>query len=215
MRLCILALVLLSCAHPVPYKCGPTMDQKNIQRLFNPLINLMGIKAGDSFADVGASSGGFTIMMSTLFEGVNVYVQDIDTACLNKTEFDKVVAYYSRQSGHDLLKRNRLHFVVGESNRTHLPSNSMDCIYTNATFHQFTSPDSIIHDLHTKLKSSGKLYIRDSLQKGDSVEYCSDPKCDKRLVRRDTLLAVLMRQGFTFEHEQNFSGYPLFTFSRN
>jgi ubiquinone/menaquinone biosynthesis C-methylase UbiE len=190
------------------------MDQKSIRETFGPLISYLEIRPGDTFADVGASSGGFTIMMATLMNDVNVYVEDIDTVCLNQREFDKVITYYSKQSGQPIRERNHVQYIIGTSDQTLLPDNFFDCIYTNATFHQFSHPDSMARDFHRKLKSTGMLHIRDSFQKGDKVEYCSDTKCAKRLIPADTVVAILVRNGFHLEKKKDFSGYPIYSFGK-
>src|SRR4051812_6897733 len=99
---------------PKPYGCGPVMGAEAIRKTFQPIIDYVDLKPGESFADVGASSGYYTVMMSTLTKNVTYYIEDIDTSCLNTREFNKVIAYYSKQSGFELLKRNEYKLVLGD-----------------------------------------------------------------------------------------------------
>jgi ubiquinone/menaquinone biosynthesis C-methylase UbiE len=210
-------IALSGCSSKIaPYECGPVMNQKDINSTFGPILKFMDLKSGDSFADVGGSSGALTVMMSTLLSDVNVYVEDIDTTCLKSENFNKIINFYSIQSGIELRNRNRYHFVVGTFYRTNLPDNSVDKIYTNATIHVFQSADSIVADLSKKLKPGGVLFIRDSF-KGDhgEAEFCSDPKCAKPLLSIDELMELMKRNGYKLMKETpDMSGYPVFGFAK-
>ena len=207
-------LVLLSCiSKPPPYSCGPVMDKKSIKQTFQPILTYMELQPGDVFADVGASSGYFTVMMSTLVDSVTYYVQDIDTVCLNKRELNKVIDYYSKLEGKPLSATRSYIMTIGSSNHTQLPDNTFDKIYTNGTFHQFIEPDSIVLDLYQKLKPTGTLFIRDSFS-SEKEKFCSDKKCAKQLVKADDFLAIMKRCGFQINKNKEFSGYPVFAFNK-
>ena len=215
-RICCVAaiLLLLSCvSKPPPYSCGPVMDKKSIKQTFQPILTYMELKPGDVFADVGASSGYFTVMMSTLVDSVTYYVQDIDTVCLNKRELNKVIDYYSKLEEKPLSATRSYIMTIGSQNRTQLPDNTFDKIYTNGTFHQFSQPDSIVLDLYQKLKPTGALFIRDSFF-SNKEQYCSDKKCAKLLVKVEDFLAIMKRYNFHLEKNKEFSGYPVFKFKK-
>lgn len=208
-----LILGLWSCSSSRPYSCGPVLDQPTIERTFRPILEFMDIRAGETFADVGASTGYYTIMMSTLLEGTTIYVQDIDSACLNRREFDKVVEYYSRQSKLDLRKRNELKFTLGSSQHTNLPAGYFDHIYSNGTFHHFENPDSILQDLYTKLKPDGDFTVRDSFATTDD-QYCGDRNSTK-LLRKEVFLQIMERNGFVLIDKKDFAPYPAYRFRKN
>ena len=189
------------------------MNKKSIEQTFRPILTYMELKPGDMFADVGASSGYFTVMMSTLVDSVTYYVQDIDTTCLNDRELNKVIAYYSKLEGKPLNITRSYIMTIGSHNRTQLPNNTFDKIYTNGTFHQFAEPDSIVLDLFKKLKPNGTLFIRDSFSSAKE-QYCSDKKCAKRLVNVEDFLAIMKRGGFQLHKNKEFSGYPVFAFTK-
>jgi len=190
------------------------MNQKGIKQVFQPIINYMELKSGDTFADVGASSGGYTVMMATLLENTTIYVQDIDTACVNERELNKVIDYYSLQSHKPLRKVNSIHLTVGEPDKTNLPEGAFDAIYTNGTFHLFHFPDKMVLDLYSRLKPEGALYVRDNFSTKKQIQFCVDKKCTKPLVPVDTFLSIMARNKFRLEKSKVFSGYPIYKFSK-
>ena len=212
----LLSIFVFSCAGPAisPYSCGPTMNQKGIRQVFQPIIDYMGLKSGDTFADVGASSGAYTIMMATLLENTTFYAQDIDTVCLNEREFNKVIDYYSLQSHKPLRQVNSLHLAVGDPDKTNLPEGTFDAIYTNATFHLFNEPDKIVLDLYSRLKPDGALFVRDNFSTKKEIQYCEDKKCARPLVPVDTFLSIMARNKFRVEKRKVFSGYPIYKFTK-
>jgi len=214
----VLAL-LFSCASskktPPPYACGPVMNQKGIRQTFQPIIDYMELKPGDHFADVGASSGYFTVMMSTLLTNNTIYIQDIDTTCLNSRQVDKVIDYYSKQINKSLRSVNSFHLILGNTSQTNLPENSLDKIYSNGSFHCFSEPDKMAADLYSKLKSSGELYIRDNFSTKKDTRYCDDKKCGLPLTPVDTFLTIMARNHFRVEKNKVFSGYPIYKFTKN
>jgi len=212
----LLSTLVFACASPAipPYSCGPTMNQKGIKQVFQPIIDYMDLKSGDTFADVGASSGGYTVMMATLLENTTIYVQDIDTTCVNEREFNKVIDYYSLQSRKPLRNVNSLHLTVGEPDKTNLPEGAFDAIYTNGTFHLFNYPDKMVLDLYSRLKPDGALYVRDNFSTKKQIQYCVDKKCSKPLVPVDTFLSIMARNKFRLEKSKVFSGYPIYKFTK-
>jgi ubiquinone/menaquinone biosynthesis C-methylase UbiE len=218
-RICIFlstVFVFLACASKsLPYANGPAMNQKGIEKTFRPILQFMDYKPGMSLADVGAGSGALTVMMASLMDSSTVYIQDIDSTVLVADNLNKIIDYYSKQSGQDLRKKNKFYSKIGDAQRTNLPDSSFDLIYSNATVHSFTSIDSMMIDLAKKLKSGGLLFLRDSF-KNDHKEgiFCSDPKCAKPLLTIAEFLDVMNRNGFKLvKRAPDMSGYPLFGFA--
>jgi len=175
----------------------------------------MEYKPGMSFADVGAGSGALTIMMATLMDQSTVYIQDIDTTVLKEENLNKVIDFYTKQSGQDLRKKNRFNVTIGDVEKTKLPNLTFDLIYSNATVHNFTSLDSMVTDLGRKLKPNGVLFFRDSF-KNDHGEgaFCSDPKCKRPLLTIDEFLMAMKKNGFEIKKQSaDMSGYPVFGFT--
>ncbi|EAY26526.1 class I SAM-dependent methyltransferase [Microscilla marina] len=199
-----------------PYKCGAVLSQKQIKKSFAPLVKILGLKPGTTFADIGASGGAYSVMISTLTKGVTYYIQDIDTTCLNRQELDKVLAYYSQQSGVSLPKQNTYHLTIGGLRQTNLPTQTFDVIYTNATFHAFRYKKEMIADIYQKLKPGGYLFIRDGLATSDSPQNCPDKNCNAPFVQEKDLLTIVQSCRFRLiEKNKNFSGYPIFKFQKD
>lgn len=213
----VILMILGSCSpKTLPYEGGPVSSQKDIEKTFQPILDLMDYKPGMSFADVGAGSGAITVSMATLMQGSKVYIQDIDTTVLRSSNVDKMIDFYSKQSGRDLRKVNEFHTTIGDVQKTNLPEASFDLIYSNATVHNFTSIDLMMSDIGRKLKPGGRVFFRDSF-KGDhgEGERCPDPKCNNPLLTIDEFLDVMKRNGFKMEKSSpDMSGYPVFGFSK-
>lgn len=211
-------LTLFSCSKKsLPYENGPAMDQKGARNVFQPILQFMDYRPGMSFADVGAGSGVLTVVMASLMDSSDVYIQDIDTTVLTESNVGKAIDYYSKQSGKDLNKTNDFHVVIGDIKHTNLPDSTFDLIYSNATIHNFTAIDSVMTDLRRKLRPTGMIYFRDSF-KNDHGEgdFCSDPKCRRPLLTIDEFLAVMKRNGYTMvRRTPDMSGYPVFGFSQS
>lgn len=208
----VLPVLFFSCASVRPYSCGPVLNQKTINETFSRILAFMGVKPGETFADLGASSGYYTVMMSTLLRDNIIYVQDIDTVCLNEREFNKVITYYSKQSGVDLRSQNDLRYIIGTPDGSNLPDNYFDHIYTNGTFHHFADRDKMVRDIYRKLKVGGEVTVRDSFTSKEE-EYCMDATRVK-LQPVDTLLAVMSRNGFRLLDRKDFAPYPAFKFGK-
>ncbi len=212
-RFVFLLLVACGCA---PYANGPVFKTEDAQKTFAPILEFMEVKPGMHIADVGAGSGALTVIMATLLDSCTIYIQDIDRKILEQENVNKMVSYYSKQLGYDLGKRNTFNITYGELTHSNLPNDALDLIYSNATVHAFDNPDSMLQDLHKKLKPTGKIFIRDSF-KGDQGEgeFCSDEKCGKRLHTIDEFLVIMNRAGFQLvKQSSNMSGYPVFGFAK-
>ena len=81
------------------------MSQKSIEKTFQPILQFMEYKSEMSFADVGAGSGAVTVMMTSLMDNSTVFIQDIDATILTEDNLNKIVNFYTKQSGQDLLQR--------------------------------------------------------------------------------------------------------------
>jgi len=209
-------IVLLQACSPKvsPYAHGPVMSEKDIRKSFESILQFMDVKPGAVFADVGASSGALTVMMTTLMDSATVYIQDIDQTSLQEDNLNKIIDFYSKQSHQDLRKKNKFHIIIGDRNHSNLPDGTFDLIYSNATIHVFDLPDTMLTDLSKKLKPDGKLFIRDCFKNDHGAgNFCSDRSCAKPLRTIDEFLALMKRNRFKLiKQSPDMSGYPLFGF---
>ncbi len=212
--LSILFTLMLGACAPKPYTGGPVFKQRKVQEIYIPVVRVLNIRPGATFADVGAGSGVSTVMMSTLMDSVRIYVQDIDTATLNQANLDKVISYYSQQIGEDLKKRNEYHLTIGGLVSTGLPDQAFDVVHTNATAHVFSDRSRMLSDLRRILKPTGLLYVRDSFW-SEKEQVCTDRSCAKPLLKISSFLSEMEDAGFKFVGESPPIGaYPFYTFAR-
>lgn len=94
-RYCVITiyLIALSACAPksTPYENGPVMSERKIKKTFEPILKFMQYRPGMVFADVGAGSGAFTVMMAALMDSSTVYIQDIDTTILRAENVHRII----------------------------------------------------------------------------------------------------------------------------
>lgn len=196
-----------------PYNCGPVV-KKDMLPMFDTLNQYLNIRPGTVFAEIGASSGYYNGAMAVYLDDVTFYLQDIDESCLNPSNLEKLLKYFSKFRDTPIDKSNSFHIAIGTDTKTNLPENAIDVIYSNATFHALTYPDSIVADLYGKLTLEGTLSIRDEFVNHDSIQYCRDKKCGNPLTKRSDFLEIMNRNGFVLFKQTDQFGYPVYTFKK-
>lgn len=196
-----------------PYKCGPVLKKSQTQT-FDFLNQYLGIHSGDTFAEIGASSGYYDGAMAVYLEDVTFYLQDIDKGCLNEDNLKRVLKYYSKFKGEPIESSNTFHIAIGTETNTNLPENTFDVIYCNATYHALNHPDSILLDLYLSLKSDGTLSIRDEFVMDGKKQFCNDKKCGNELVHFEDFMNTMQQCGFKLIDQSNQFGYPIYKFMK-
>ena len=210
-----LIILNLSCApKTTPYANGPVMSKKNIRKTFRPIVQFMDVRPRMTFADVGAGSGVFSVMMATFMDSCNIYIQDIDTLTLRQSNLDKIIDFYSKQNNRNLRSNNNFRLTIGNETYTNLPDKTFDRIWMNGAIHIFNHVDSMIIDLAKKMKPDGVLFIRETFKKNhEEVVYCS-AECRRPLVAIDDFIAIMRRNGFNLVKQvPDMSGSPVFAFA--
>jgi predicted methyltransferase len=121
------------------------------------VMDVLGIKAGSTVADIGAGSGWFTVRAARRVgtQG-RVYAEDINPQYLD----------YVR----DRLQKEKLENVQvirGKSDDPLLPSNSLDAALLMKTYHEIAEPIILLRHVRTAMHSAGRLGIIDRNGKGD------------------------------------------------
>ena len=135
-------------------------------------------ESGDVIADVGAGNGYVSGMISSLYNEITFYVQDIDSSCCNREEVKRVFDHYSNLKG----KSNcNYEIVIGKPTHSCLPEDEFNKILMCSVFHFLPDPYTYFKDLKTKLTDEGKLFIinfytedeydRGTLTDGENVYY--------------------------------------------
>ncbi|MDW7692114.1 methyltransferase domain-containing protein [Flammeovirgaceae bacterium SG7u.111] len=214
-----LSVLLSSCASQKgknkPYACGRVFTKKEIKESFATLAGLLELKPGDAFADVGSQNGAVPVMLSSLVDSLEVYVQDIDTACLSEQELGKVLAYYSKLTEKPLRENSSFQIAIGTYTQTNLPAGYFDVIYTNATYHVIEDKEAVMNDIFTKLKDDGHFFVRDEFVEEGEVKICPGEDCGVPFASEKELLSQMEKSGFKLVQKwDDFSGYPVYKFGK-
>ncbi len=141
-----------------PYQCGFVLASKDaIGEVYGPELRILDLQAGDVIADIGGSNGYRMGMFAALHDSLHIYIEDIDTLCLNQLELDRVRAWYTHVSGQPL--HSTFEIVVGTASETRLPLQTFDKVLVTAAYHHFEQPEAMIRDIVDKLKPGGKIYL--------------------------------------------------------
>jgi protein-L-isoaspartate O-methyltransferase len=141
-----------------PYQCGFVLETKEaIREVYGPELRILDLQAGDVIADIGGSNGYRMGMFAALHDSLHIYIEDIDTLCLNQLELDRVLAWYTHVRGQPL--HSTFEIVVGTASETRLPPLTFDKVLVTAAYHHFEQPGPMIADIVGKLRSGGKIYL--------------------------------------------------------
>lgn len=144
----------------------------------NRVMDLLGIRAGKSVADVGAGSGWFTVRAAARVGPTGtVYAEDI-----NATAID----YIQRRAAKE--KFDNIHTVLGTVDDPKLPEDSVDAMLILKTYHEFARPVPLMVKLRKSLRSGAKVGIID--RNGDGTDHGIMPD----LVEREMAAAGFKRE---------------------
>jgi predicted methyltransferase len=126
----------------------PGRDERlQIQRV----MDLLGIKAGSSVADIGAGSGWFSIRASARVGASGmVYAEDINPDAVKFIQ-DRI----------DKAKVTNIKPVLGSPEDPKLPSDSVDAVLLLKVYHEIAHPEELMLKLKPCLRSGAKVGIID------------------------------------------------------
>jgi SAM-dependent methyltransferase len=181
---------------PRPYTCGFVLESEEaIRKVYGPELAALNIQPGQAIADVGGSNGYRMAMFAVLYDSLRLYVEDIDTACLNEREFEAVKGYYTHLNVAPLT--SEFHLVVGTEQATNLPAATFDKVLVTASYHHFSDPEGMLKDLRSKVKPDGKIYVIENVVRKAGQRrrrLCNDPLQTEAGLQQD-----FEGQGFTVE----------------
>jgi predicted methyltransferase len=127
---------------------SPGRDQK-LQ--INRVMDLLGISAGSTVADIGAGSGWFTVRAARrVMPGGSVYAVDINAE--SKTYIEKRVA----KEGLANVKA-----IVSKPDDPMLPGRTVNAVLLLKTYHEVASPVVLLENVRRALAPGGKVGIID------------------------------------------------------
>lgn len=115
------------------------------------IVGALGLSPGMAVADVGAGTGFFSLLMAEAVgaEG-KVYVVDIA-----ENFVEGALARAQRQGLDNLVG------VVNDQKSVRLPLDSVDLVFTSATYHHFEYPGATLTSIREALRPGGELVIID------------------------------------------------------
>jgi hypothetical protein len=145
-----------------PYKCGfYSKDTNKLNHYYTETLQFIEVKKGEQIASVGAQNGNMEVQLSIFTDSITWTLNDIDTGCLNKEEFGKVLYYYETLANKKIASNFSL--VLGTETKTNLKTNFYDRVLLINTYHELTDKNLIVDDIYNSLKSKGRLVIMERM----------------------------------------------------
>lgn len=146
-------------------------------------MDILGVRAGTSVADIGAGSGWFTVRAARrVGENGKVYAVEINQDYLD---------YIARRAARESL--NNIHTVLGRADDPLLPAESVDAVLILKTYHEIQEPVALLRHVRAALKPTGRLGIID--RNGSGGDHG---------IARDDVVAEAERVGFRLAEEYDF-----------
>ena len=156
-----------------PYNCGfYDKDTAQLRKTYETNIKYWEVKKGETIASIGAANGNLEVRCSLFVDSINWTLEEIDSSCLNKTEFEKVLNYYQTLANKKVTSNFNL--VIGSDTSTNLTPNNYDRVLLINVYHEITKQKEMIAEIYKILKNKGKLVImeRISNKKGKRRKDC-------------------------------------------
>lgn len=145
----LFALFLSQAAHaqdnPLQYEWGDRDARQNPEHV----MDFMGLKQGDSIADIGAGGGYFTLRFAE-----RVGAQGRVTATDIKKHYLEFIEERVREAGFD-----NVHYLVAALNDPRLGDRKFDYIFLSSVYHHLNDPAAYLAGTIGNLKPDGKLVI--------------------------------------------------------
>lgn len=154
---------------------------KNLQ--IDRVMDLLGVRAGASVADIGAGSGWFTVRAARrVGVGGRVYAVEIN---------EEYVKHIERRAADERLPQVRA--VLGKEDDPLLPERGVDAVLILKTYHEIAEPVRLLARLRRSLRDGALVGVIDRNGKGD------DHGLDRDMVVREAAQA-----GFELVSEHDF-----------
>jgi SAM-dependent methyltransferase len=123
----------------------------------NRVMDILGIQAGRTVADIGAGSGWFTVRAARRVSDTgSVYAVDINP---------EAIRYIANRSRKENL--NNIKTILGRPDDPLLPSHSIDAVLLLKTYHEVAQPMTLMRNLRASLKPDAKIGIIDRNGNGE------------------------------------------------
>ena len=127
------------------------VEGREVYDFRNEIIAAIGIKHGQTVADVGAGTGLFIPLLAEVTgDDGKVYAVDISS---------KFIDHLNRKAKEFGL--GQVETILSSERTTMLPENSVDFIFTSDSYHHFIYYQDMLASMHKALKPGGQLIIVD------------------------------------------------------
>ncbi len=121
------------------------------------VMDILGITAGKTVADIGAGSGWFTVRAARrVSQDGMVYAEDINPEAIHYIE--------ARAQKEHLIN---IKTILGKADDPLLPAGSVDAILLLKTYHEVAEPVALLRKLRASLRSGAKIGIIDRNGNGE------------------------------------------------
>ncbi len=158
------------------------------------ILAASGVKKGDTVADIGAGTGLFTRMFSTVV-GDQGWVYAVEIA-------PRFIQHINAESIKHKMKN--ITGVLSAENSVNLPPKSVDIAFVCSTYHHFEYPQSTLSSIHRALKDDGYLIV---------IDYERIPGKSREWVLghiragKEVYSAEIKNAGFTLAEEKKIEGF--------
>jgi ubiquinone/menaquinone biosynthesis C-methylase UbiE len=135
--------------------------EKRLQ--INRVMDILGIGAGKSVADIGAGSGWFTVRAAKRTGSGTVYGVDINS---------EATKYIGKRAEKEKLSNVKT--ILSKPDDPMLPSNSVDAVLLLKTYHEVSHPVELLRKLRGALRTEAKVGIIDRNGNGENHGVASD-----------------------------------------
>ena len=123
----------------------------------NRVMDILGITAGKTVADIGAGSGWFTVRAARrIGPGGAVYAEDINPEAIHHIE--------TRAQKVQVLN---VKTILGKADNPLLPADGVDAVLLLKTYHEVADPVTLLRNLRASLRSGAKVGIIDRNGNGE------------------------------------------------
>ena len=123
----------------------------------NRVMDILGIGAGKSVADIGAGSGWFTVRAAKRARIGTVYAVDINP---------EAVRYITERVGKEKLPNVKA--ILSKPDDPLLPRDSVDAVLLLKTYHEVANPVELLKNLRPALRTGAKVGIIDRNGNGEN-----------------------------------------------
>jgi ubiquinone/menaquinone biosynthesis C-methylase UbiE len=149
----------------------------------NRVMDILGISAGKTVADIGAGSGWFAVRAARrVGEGGVVYAADINPASIR---------YIDDRARNEQLKNVKT--ILSKPDDPLLPAGGVDCVLLLKTYHEVADPVALLRNLRRALRPGAKVGIIDRNGNGEDHG-----------VRRDVVLHEATEAGYRLLDQYDF-----------